>query len=343
MRGEFTLGASMSSKAAFLSSSHVPRPRVLIVSPALASANNGNWQTASRWARMLGKNCRTHVALAWHGEPCDVLIALHARRSADSVAAFASAHPQRPCIVVLTGTDLYRDIHRDAAAQASLQHASHLVVLQEQGVHELPAALRHKVSVIYQSARVLKPAPVPTRSIRVISVGHLRDEKDPLTYMRAARRLAARRDIHFELIGDALDPALRDALAQTREACPNFRWLGALPHAATRQRIKHSQLLVNTSRMEGGAHVILEAAQSACAVLASRVAGNVGMLGLHHAGYFDLGDDSALARLIERSRDDDAFLQSLREQTTARAYLFEPAEEQRRLRHLITTALESCP
>ncbi len=333
----------MSSKAAILSSSNAARPRVIIVSPALASANNGNWQTASRWAHMLGKNCRTAIALAWRGEPCDVLIALHARRSASSIKAFAEAHPDRPCIVVLTGTDLYRDIRTDATAQASLQHATHLVVLQEQGVQELPAALRHKASVIYQSARALKPAPVPPRTLRVISVGHLRDEKDPLTFMRAAERLAGRSDIRFELVGDALEPDLRDDVDRTRAACPNFHWLGALPHAATRQRIKQAQLLVNTSRMEGGAHVVLEAARSGCAVLASRIAGNVGMLGRDHAGYFDLGDDSALADLIERCRDDPELLHLLRDQTMARAHLFEPAEEQRRLRHLITTALESCP
>jgi glycosyltransferase involved in cell wall biosynthesis len=93
--------------------------------------------------------------------------------------------------------------------------------------------------------------------------------------------------------------------------------------------------------MEGGAHVILEAAQSGTAVLASRVAGNVGMLGPGHAGYFDLGDDSALAALIARARDDVDFLATLRAQTIARAALFEPAEEKRRVLNLIHTALEN--
>ncbi len=333
----------MSSKAQIPSRSGAARPRVLIVSPALASANNGNWQTASRWAHMLSNNCRTGIASAWNGQPCEALIALHARRSADSIARFAQTHPGRACIVVLTGTDLYRDIHADPAAQASLQFATHLVVLQSEGMQELPEAVRNKAVVIYQSARALKPAPVPAKSLKVISVGHLRDEKDPLTFMRAAGRLAQRADIHFELIGDALEPVLRKAAERTQRSCPQFHWLGALPHATTRQYIKRSQLLVSTSRMEGGAHVILEAAQSGCAVLASRISGNVGMLGTGHAGYFDLGDDAALAGLIERSRDDAGFLHRLRDQTAARAPLFQPAEEERRLNQLITTALESCP
>ena len=29
------------------------KPVIALVTPALATANNGNWQTAQRWARML--------------------------------------------------------------------------------------------------------------------------------------------------------------------------------------------------------------------------------------------------------------------------------------------------
>ena len=91
---------------------------------------------------MLRKHCRIGIAQHWAGEPCDVLIALHARRSAPSIAAWAEAHPDRPLVVVLTGTDLYRDIRTDASARRSLQLATRLVVLQEQGLLELQPALR---------------------------------------------------------------------------------------------------------------------------------------------------------------------------------------------------------
>ena len=176
-----------------------------------------------------------------------------------------------------------------------------------------------------------------------MQVAHLRDEKDPATFMRAARRVSGRGDIHFEHIGDDLDAALGDAARATQADCSNYRWLGALPRPQTRRHIQQGHLLVSTSKMEGGAHVILEAAQSATAVLASRVAGNVGMLGPGHAGYFDLGDDAALSALIVRSRDEPDFLAALRNQTLARAPLFEPAEEKRRLIDLIHTALENRP
>ncbi len=317
--------------------------RVLICSPALASANNGNWQTASRWARMLKGDCRTAIVGNWQGEDCDLLIALHARRSAASVAAFTAKHPDRPCVVVLTGTDLYRDINRDEAAQASLRAADRLIVLQEQGLLALPEALRSKAQVIYQSARRLSALPAPARGLKVVCVAHLRDEKDPATLLRAAARLRHRSDIRFTLIGDALDAELG---SQVRQACadlPSLRWLGGLPRAQTRQYIRRSQLLVNTSRMEGGAHVILEAAQSGTAVLASAIPGNVGMLGEGHAGLFDLGDDRALAALLERAADESGFLLQLRRATLARADLFQPEEEEQQLRQLVLACLQARP
>ena len=312
---------------------------MLIASPALASANNGNWQTASRWARLLRARVQAQVIGDWRGEPCDALIALHARRSASSVKAYTDAHPGRPCIVVLTGTDLYRDIGTDTAAQESLRLASHLVVLQEQGLCAVPREWRSKCRVIFQSASPRKPAPIPQRVLRAAWVGHLRDEKDPLTLLRAAERLSHRDDIHIDLIGDALQTHLADAARAAQTGLANFCWLGPQPHAETRRRIQHAQLLINSSAMEGGAHVVLEAVQSGTAVLASRIDGNVGMLGSEYAGYFELGDDHQLARLIERARDDAMFLAQLRQQGQARSALFSPEREQQHLQALIAEAL----
>ena len=97
------------------------------MTPALAQANNGNWQTAQRWARLLRPAYRVELAEHWAGGEQALLIALHARRSAASIAAWREAHPRRPVLLVLTGTDLYRDIAGDATAQRSLALADRLV------------------------------------------------------------------------------------------------------------------------------------------------------------------------------------------------------------------------
>jgi putative glycosyltransferase (TIGR04348 family) len=316
------------------------RPSVCIVTPALASANNGNWQTARRWAQMLRSHYRVELTDQWQGEPADVLVALHARRSAPSIERWAHARPQAPLVVVLTGTDLYRDIQVDASARRSLELADRLVVLHERAVADLPAQHRAKAVACFQSTSARAPLAKPARHLRAVMVGHLRDEKAPRTYFEAARRLAHRRDIRLDHIGAALDPALGAEARDLQQRCPGYRWLGALPHAATRRRIQRAHVLVHTSRIEGGAHVVMEAIRSGTPVLATRIAGNVGMLGPDYAGYVEPGDADGLATLIERCRDEPAILDALRAQCDVRAPLFEPARERATLLALLNDLLE---
>jgi putative glycosyltransferase (TIGR04348 family) len=318
------------------------KPDITIISPALAKANNGNWQTASRWARFLRTHYRVTVESEWDGTPADLIIALHARRSARSIAAFAAACPSHPAVLVLTGTDLYRDIKTDADAQASLQLATRLVVLQSAGLQELSPDLRRKTSVIYQSAPSLKPiAGNPAaRHFNVTMIGHLRDEKDPATFMRAAA-LTASPDVRLTHIGGALDPELGMQAESTQSAYSRYRWLGNLSHPKTRQLLKRSHLMVIASRMEGGANVIIEAVTSGVPVLASDISGNRGMLGEDYTGYFRVGDSRELARLIDRAVADPSFYADLREQCAARASLFSPEREKTALLELVDNVLNS--
>ncbi|WP_194713445.1 selenoneine biosynthesis selenosugar synthase SenB [Noviherbaspirillum soli] len=316
------------------------KSRILIASPASAASNNGNWQTAQRWARFLEPQYHVEIARGWDraSNRPDLLIALHARRSADSVAACAAVG--RPCILVLTGTDLYRDIRHDDDARRSLQLAGHLVLLQEAGLAELPAELHSRTSIIYQSAPALPPLPADDGSINVAMIGHLRTEKDPATFMRAAE-LASAHGLHFIQIGSALEETLAQQARLTEARCPAYRWLGNLPHSDTRELLRRSQLLVVPSLMEGGANVIIEAVTSGIPVLASDISGNRGMLGAGYGGYFPVGDAAALTGLIERFADDAAFAQRLGAECARRAPLFAPEREQAAVLRLVDNALTS--
>jgi putative glycosyltransferase (TIGR04348 family) len=323
------------------------RPQIVIVTPALAAANNGNWQTARRWAAFLRAAYRVRVLGSWpepgadpRADPAAVLIALHARRSAASVAAWRQGHPQRPLVVVLTGTDLYRDIEGDSSAKRSLALADRLVVLNRLGARRLPAALAARTLTCLQSAPARAPrGPKPRRHLRAVVVGHLREEKDPRTVFAAVRRLAGRSDIRVDHIGDALDATLGDEARALAAAVPAYRWLGALPHAATRARIAAAHVLVHASRLEGGAHVVIEALTSGTPVLASRIDGNLGLLGEDWPASFDPGDAAGLAHGLERLRDEPAMLPALEAAAARVAADFAPERERAVLLGLVSGLL----
>ncbi len=321
--------------------------RIVVVTPALAAANNGNWQTASRWAGMLRNDYPVRLTAGWaagdQAPDDDLMIALHARRSAPSIAAWKQAHPLRPLVVVLTGTDLYRDIGVDADAQRSLALADRLVVLQPLGVDSLPAEYRARTLVVVQSSPARQARVKTGRHLRALMVGHLREEKSPETYFAAARLLAGRPDILLDHIGAPLEPALGDAARLLAAAMPRYRWLGALPHEATRRHIQAAHVLVHASRMEGGAHVVIEAVSSGTPVVASRIDGNRGLLGADYAGYFPCGDAAALAALLVQCRDDPAMLGTLQSQCAARAADFHPLHERATLLSLARDLLENHP
>ncbi len=317
--------------------------KIALITPALHDANNGNWQTAQRWATMLNAVHSVDVAQTWDTLPLaldsyDAMIALHARRSAASVTAFATRCPAKPLIVVLTGTDLYRDIATDTCAQASLQHASTLVVLQAQGVFDLPAHVQHKAVTVFQSAPRQAHRSHSGQALEVCVLGHLRLEKSPETVFAVAQRLAMLDcAIRITHIGNALEERFGIMAERTQAAHPqHYRWLGGLSHADSVAQIAHSDVLLHPSAMEGGALAIIEAVQSGTAVIASRVAGHIGLLGHDYWGLFDWGDATSCATLLQRFANEPTFRAQLLAQCAMRSALFEPDIERQTLLNLLT-------
>jgi putative glycosyltransferase (TIGR04348 family) len=278
---------------------------------------------------------RVWISVRWDGRAADAMIALHARRSHASIAQFSQRFPDSPLVVVLTGTDLYRDIRTDRDAQTSLVLADRLVVLQDMGRLELPARFRGKTRVIYQSAEVHAAREPPARRFRLAVIGHLREEKDPF---RAALALAHLRDLpELEIVqlGEALSPEMARSARRLARADPRYRWLGNVPHWVAMRWLARSNALVLSSRMEGGANVICEAAAAGVPVIASRVSGNIGMLGHGYPGYYRLADERALARHIRLAALDPAYYARLERLMATRRPLFRPAAEREGLRRLL--------
>lgn len=319
--------------------------RIQIICPAPPGTLYGNRVTALRWARILkGLGHRVRLAQHYAGGPCDLLIALHARRSAAAAFRFRDRYPQRPLIVALTGTDLYRDVRRHRRARQVLELATRLAVFQPLALKELPARLRGKARIIYQSVERTKrparggghgPAPSRTDFFDVAVVGHLRRVKDPFRAARASRRLPASSRIRILQAGAAMEAGMaRRARAEAR-GNPRYRWLGGLSRAGARRLMASSRLLVLSSFLEGGANVISEALVDRVPVLASRIAGSMGLLGAGYPGYFPVGDTKALARLLRRAETDRRFYARLQSWCSRRAPLFRAARERARWKKLL--------
>src|SRR6185436_5988180 len=182
--------------------------RISIVTPARPGARNGNRHTAQRWAGFLrASGHRVSVMVEWDRRACDLLLALHARRSHPSILEYRKRFPAGPLAVALTGTDLYRDLPASREARHSLQLADRVIVLQEDALRLLNSKIRKETRVVYQSAKPSVRHSAPKGRFRVAVVGHLREEKDPFRSALALAHLD--QDLEVVQIGDALTPRMK--------------------------------------------------------------------------------------------------------------------------------------
>jgi len=297
------------------------KPRCVIVTPAPPGSRAGNRNTAVRWAGILrALGAHVDIATEWTAGSQDVMVALHAKRSRAAMLAWR---------------EQYRDIPVDADAAASLDLADRLLVLQVAALDELTPAQRKKAAVIHQSETARGPWQPPRRFTRFAVIGHLREEKDPLRAALALARLPNLPDVRVTQVGAALarqweDEARAFALKEQR-----YTWLGEMAHWRTLQLLRKSHALIVSSRMEGGAHVVSEAIVHGVPVLASRIPGNIGLLGHDYPGYFDVADSAALARLMLRMREEPDLAARLHAMVCSRQSLFTPAAEQDAWRKLL--------
>ena len=284
--------------------------KISLITPARKHSRNGNRATAVRWARLLrARGHRVDISEAYGGEPADLLIAIHAWRSADSVVRFRDRHPSRPVVVALAGTDFNTFLRTEpVVTMRSIDLADALIGLHDLVGDLLPPQARGKLNIVRQSAL---PLPGPRRprkhSFDVCIAGHLREEKDPLRVALAARRLPAESRIRITHLGRAHTQAWADAARTEAAANPRYRWLGEVPHWRVRREFARTHLMVISSNQEGGANIVSEAVVAGVPVVASDISGNVGLLGPDYPGYFPVGDDQALAeQLLRAEREPEA-------------------------------------
>jgi putative glycosyltransferase (TIGR04348 family) len=295
-----------------------------------AGSRQGNRVTASRWARILRRlGHRVELAEEFSGQDCGVLIALHARKSAASVARFAARAQSRPIVLCMTGTDLYQDLPASQDARRSVRLADRIVVLQPLGVQRLPEAERSKARVIYQSAASPRSKPAPLKScFEVCVLGHLREVKDPFRAAESARLLPKASRIRVTHLGGALSPEMEERAMREQRENPRYRWLGEVPSDRARHILARSRAMVLSSLSEGGANVISEAVVCGTPPICSKIPGNVGLLGADYPAYFPSRDSETLERLLWRFETDPEYRGDLAHRCRHLSVRFSPEQEE---------------
>jgi putative glycosyltransferase (TIGR04348 family) len=304
--------------------------RIVLITPEGPTKRTGNRVASARWSRILRRlGHRVRIASCYDGRPADLMVAIHAWRSADAIERFKARYPASPVVLQLSGTDIYEYLRSDPGPTLrAMALADGLVGLNDLASKAVPKGLRKRLRIIHQSAEPPTQARRPSKGAVVVAViGHLRDVKDPLRAAEAARLLPAASRIRIEQVGRAYTAQWAARARAEMKTNKRYRWRDDVPAASVRALLARSHAMVISSVNEGGANVISEAAVAGVPVLASRMDGNVGLLGSDYPGYFPVGDTQALARLLEKLEQEPPFATHLAKALARRAPLFRPARE----------------
>ncbi len=312
--------------------------RAVLVAASHLGRRSGNSVTALRWQAILQDlGWDTSLHSQFNGESADLMIALNAYRSAESIRRFRDRYPDRPLIVALTGTDLYRFLESDREkTTAAIAAADRLVVLNNLSSRMLASDQGDKCFVILESADPLAAERKPlTRHFDVCVVGHLREEKDPLLAARAVRDLPSSSRIRVRHYGRAHTKEWNVLAQKEMEENPRYTWFGEVSHWRIRRALSTSRLMVVSSIMEGGPNCLSEAIAAGLPAVTTDIDGCVGMLGETYPGYFPVGDSEALTDLLLRAEQDSAYLSELEQAVAVIAPQFTRELERRRWAKLL--------
>jgi putative glycosyltransferase (TIGR04348 family) len=289
-----------------------------------------------RWQDFLKKlGHQAQISNRWSGKNTDALIALHAYRSHASIVQFRKLHPNRPIILIITGTDVYRDMASHPEVLKSMEMADAIVVLQSAALAMIPKHLQTKTHVIYQSTKSVKRKALLKKSFLTSVIGHLRPEKDPFCTAESLKYLRPESKIQVLHLGKAMSPDMKSLAKGYSKKFKNYQWLNELSHPETLQQLSRSHLMVISSLMEGGAHVVTEAIAIGVPVIASDIPGNRGLLGDDYSGYYSVGDAKALALALQKAEFEPSFYKSLEAHIKKRKYCVQPEFELKSIKALL--------
>ena len=218
--------------------------------------------------------------------------AFHAFR-VGPVALWLARRAEIPLVVTLTGTDANHDLfdaERAPVVRRVLEGAAAVTAFDASIVARVAAALPDvgtRLVVVPQAVRFDAPQPfdlaarwaLPAGACPPLFPAGIRMVKRPRLPLPAFDRVVtACPHVRLLYAGPVLDEDEGRALARELSGRTWARHLGAVPHAQMPSLLSQADVVMNCSLSEGGmANSILEAFAQGCAVLASDIAGIIGL------------------------------------------------------------------
>ena len=177
-----------------------------------------------RWQGFLKKlGHQVEISNRWSGKNTDALIALHAYRSHASIVQFRKLHPNSPIILIITGTDVYRDMASHPEVLKSMEISDAIVILQSAALTMIPKHLQTKTHVIYQSTKSVKRKTLLKKSFLISVIGHLRPEKNPFCTAESLKYLRLESKIQVLHLGKAMSPEMKSLAKAYSKELKNLR------------------------------------------------------------------------------------------------------------------------
>lgn len=310
--------------------------KVCVASPYPLSDLKGNSVTTARIVTVLNEaGIEARGSHGYDGKPTDILITLHAIKGAPALFDFKKRKPKGKVVILLTGTDIYQGLPKGSKmGEDALREADRIVVRQEAAILRLPEQVRAKTVVIRSSLDPIAVKASPSQSRFIISVvGHLRPVKRPFLTIETLAQHPEWSDVEVWQIGQALDEEMRKTAEFWAEEDERYRWFGGVPRMESLALCCKSSLTINSSILEGGANAVLEAMTMGVPVLASRIEGNVGLLGNDYPGYFEEG---RMAKALQAIMDQRVDLDEWNRLLADRLRLFSRERESKSWLELLT-------
>ncbi len=280
---------------------------IKIYSPSRDSAVTGNYVTSKRYAYHL-QNLGYRV-FVYNGfeekvnvEGVRCAFVLHAEKGSHVIKELAAKNV--PVVLVLTGTDLYRDIistknSKKERCFRSIQLASAIVVLHENAVSDLLKVVsfpRERIFVVLQSVVDFKKRTFLFKKknhYKILLLSNIRKEKGIIVaisgFLEFQKNIDARTKFTLDHIGGVLDQGYFKKITNLLEGVKSVSFLGSIEKDKLQTMLASYDLLLHSSFIEGGSLVIQEAQNAGLPIIASDISCHAALLGSAYVGLHSVG------------------------------------------------------